>query len=229
LIRSVGAHNWLVTDPLPSSAINEVRIFHGGRHFNLKILVIDNYDSFVYNVAQLIGKLGYEPEVIRNDERSLREIRNMNPDGIVISPGPGTPTEKRDFGVCGSVISELGPSFPILGICLGHQGIVSSFGGRIVNAKEIRHGKTSEIQYYSSNLFSNLDNPFVATRYHSLVADPYKIPDCLEVTALSKDDHEIMAVKHKKYLIEGVQFHPESVMTVQGPQILLNFMNMIKK
>ncbi|HZD36928.1 MAG TPA: aminodeoxychorismate/anthranilate synthase component II [Nitrososphaeraceae archaeon] len=195
----------------------------------MKILIIDNYDSFVYNVAQLIGKLGCEPEVIRNDERSVREIRNMNPDGIVISPGPGTPTEKRDFGVCGSVISELGPSFPILGICLGHQGIVSSFGGKIINAKEIRHGKTSEIQYYSSNLFSNLDNPFIATRYHSLVADPYRIPECLEVTALSIDDHEIMAVKHKKYLIEGVQFHPESVMTVQGPQILLNFINMIKK
>lgn len=204
-------------------------IFHGGWNFNLKILIIDNYDSFVYNVAQLIGKLGCEPEVIRNDERSVREIRNMNPDGIVISPGPGTPTEKRDFGVCGSVISELGPSFPILGICLGHQGIVSSFGGKIINAKEIRHGKTSEIQYYSSNLFSNLDNPFIATRYHSLVADPYRIPECLEVTALSIDDHEIMAVKHKKYLIEGVQFHPESVMTVQGPQILLNFINMIKK
>lgn len=195
----------------------------------MKILIIDNYDSFVYNVAQLIGKLGCEPEVIRNDERSVREIRDMNPDGIVISPGPGTPTEKRDFGVCGSVISELGPSFPILGICLGHQGIVSSFGGKIINAREIRHGKTSEIQYYSSNLFSNLDNPFVATRYHSLVADPYRIPECLEVTAISNDDHEIMAVKHKKYLIEGVQFHPESVMTVQGPQILLNFINMIKK
>jgi anthranilate synthase component II len=222
-------YTWLVTNLLLSSATHEVSIFHGGRIFNLKILIIDNYDSFVYNVAQLIGKLGYEPEVIRNDERSVKEIRNMNPDGIVISPGPGTPTEKRDFGVCGSVISELGPSFPILGICLGHQGIVSSFGGKVINAKEIKHGKTSEIQYYSSDLFSDLDNPFVATRYHSLVADPYKVPNCLEVTALSNDDHEIMAVKHKKYLIEGVQFHPESVMTVQGPQILLNFMKMLKK
>lgn len=222
-------YTWLVTNLLPSSTTHKVSIFHGGRIFNLKILIIDNYDSFVYNVAQLIGKLGYEPEVIRNDERSVKEIRNMNPDGIVISPGPGTPTEKRDFGVCGSVISELGPSFPILGICLGHQGIVSSFGGKVINAKEIKHGKTSEIQYYSSDLFSDLDNPFVATRYHSLVADPYKVPNCLEVTALSNDDHEIMAVKHKKYLIEGVQFHPESVMTVQGPQILLNFMKMIKK
>ena len=195
----------------------------------MKILVIDNYDSFVYNVVQLIGELGHEPNVIRNDEKSVNEIRKMNPDGIVISPGPGTPIEKRDFGICGSVISELGPTFPILGICLGHQGIVSSYGGKIINAKEIRHGKVSEIQYTSSNLFANLDNPFAATRYHSLVADPSKIPDCLEVTALSKDDHEIMAIKHKKYLIEGVQFHPESVMTVQGPQILLNFLNMIRK
>lgn len=195
----------------------------------MKILIIDNYDSFVYNVVQLIGELGHKPNVIRNDEKSVNEIRKMNPDGIVISPGPGTPIEKRDFGICGSVISELGPTFPILGICLGHQGIVSSYGGKIINAKEIRHGKVSEIQYTSSNLFANLDNPFAATRYHSLVADPSKIPDCLEVTALSKDDHEIMAIKHKKYLIEGVQFHPESVMTVQGPQILLNFLNMIRK
>lgn len=195
----------------------------------MKILIIDNYDSFVYNVVQLIGELGHEPNVIRNDEKSVNEIKKMNPDGIVISPGPGTPIEKRDFGICGSVISELGPTFPILGICLGHQGIVSSYGGKIINAKEIRHGKVSEIQYTSSDLFINLDNPFAATRYHSLVADPSKIPDCLEVTALSKDDHEIMAIKHKKYLIEGVQFHPESVMTVQGPQILLNFLNMIRK
>ena len=195
----------------------------------MKILIIDNYDSFVYNVVQLIGELGHKPNVIRNDEKSVNEIKKMNPDGIVISPGPGTPIEKRDFGICGSVISELGPTFPILGICLGHQGIVSSYGGKIINAKEIRHGKVSEIQYTSSDLFINLDNPFAATRYHSLVADPSKIPDCLEVTALSKDDHEIMAIKHKKYLIEGVQFHPESVMTVQGPQILLNFLNMIRK
>lgn len=180
-------------------------------------------------MVQLIGELGHKPNVIRNDEKSVNEIRKMNPDGIVISPGPGTPIEKRDFGICGSVISELGPTFPILGICLGHQGIVSSYGGKIINAKEIRHGKVSEIQYTSSDLFTNLDNPFAATRYHSLVADPSKIPDCLEVTALSKDDHEIMAIKHKKYLIEGVQFHPESVMTVQGPQILLNFLNMIRK
>ena len=195
----------------------------------MKILIIDNYDSFVYNVAQLIGKIGYEPSVMRNDEKSVMEIKEMNPDGIVISPGPGTPTEKRDFGVCGSVICELGPSIPILGICLGHQGIVSSFGGRIINAKEIRHGKVSEIKYHSSELFVNIDNPFVATRYHSLVADPSKMPDCLEVTALSEDDHEIMAVRHKEYLIEGVQFHPESLMTKQGPQILLNFLNMIKR
>ncbi|MGB7662542.1 MAG: aminodeoxychorismate/anthranilate synthase component II [Nitrososphaeraceae archaeon] len=190
---------------------------------------MDNYDSFVYNVAQLVGKLGCRPTVIRNDEKSVKEIKKINPDGIVISPGPGSPTGKRDFGVCGNVISELGPSFPILGICLGHQGIVSSFGGRIINAKEIRHGKVSQIRYASSDLFRNLDNPFVATRYHSLVADPSRIPDCLEVTALSEDDHEIMAVRHKQYLIEGVQFHPESVMTTQGPQILLNFLNMIKR
>lgn len=195
----------------------------------MKVLIIDNYDSFVFNIAQLIGKLGYRPTVIRNDEKSVRDIKRMNPDGIVISPGPGTPTKRRDFGVCGGIISELGPSFPILGICLGHQGIVSTFGGRIINAREIRHGKVSEIKYTSSDLFTNLDNPFVATRYHSLVADPTRIPDCLRITAVSNDDHEIMAVKHKKYLVEGVQFHPESVMTTQGPQILLNFLKMMKR
>ena len=195
----------------------------------MKILIIDNYDSFVYNVAQIVGKLGSSPTVIRNDEKSISEIREMNPDGIIISPGPGIPTERRYFGVCSNVIRDLGPSFPILGICLGHQGIVSSFGGKITNAKEIRHGKVSEIEYTSDDLFLNLSNPFAATRYHSLVADPSNIPRCLEVTAVSKDDHEIMAVKHKRYLIEGVQFHPESVMTTQGPQIVFNFLNMIRK
>jgi anthranilate synthase component 2 len=167
--------------------------------------------------------------VIRNDEKSVNEIRGINPDGIIISPGPGTPTERRYFGVCSTVIKELGPSFPILGICLGHQGIVSTYGGKIKNAEQIRHGKISKIKYTSGDLFLYLSNPFAATRYHSLVADPENIPRCLEVTAVSNDDHEIMAVKHKKYPIEGVQFHPESVMTTEGPQILLNFLNMIKK
>lgn len=195
----------------------------------MKILILDNYDSFVYNVAQIVGRLGPRPIVVRNDEKSLNEIRRMNPDGIIISPGPGTPAERRYFGVCSEVISKLGPSIPILGICLGHQGIVSSYGGNIVNAKNIRHGSVSKIEYASDDLFLNLGNPFPATRYHSLVADPLKIPECLEVTAVSKDDREIMAVKHKKYLIKGVQFHPESVMTKQGPQILLNFLGMIRK
>jgi anthranilate synthase component 2 len=195
----------------------------------MKILVIDNYDSFVYNIAQILGELGAEPVVVRNDKITLEEVKKMDPDGIVISPGPGHPANRKYFGVCTDVIKEMGPKTPILGVCLGHQGIVHAFGGKVVNAKKVRHGKTSPIQYTKDRIFENVANPFRATRYHSLVAEQNSIPDCLEVTAKALDDGEIMGIKHKQYPIEGVQFHPESVLTGEGRRVLQNFLAMVKR
>jgi anthranilate synthase component II len=195
----------------------------------VRILIIDNYDSFVYNIAQLLGELKTEPIVIRNDKISLQQVREMSPDAIVISPGPGHPADRKYFGVCTDVIRQLGPNIPILGVCLGHQGIVHAFGGKVVNAGKVRHGKTSAIQYSKGTLFENVSNPFKATRYHSLVADKDTIPDCLEVTAKSLDDNEIMGIHHKKFIIEGVQFHPESVLTGEGHKILQNFVSSVKR
>jgi anthranilate synthase component 2 len=195
----------------------------------MKILVIDNYDSFVYNIAQLLGELKTEPTVLRNDSITLQDVRKMRPDAIVISPGPGHPADRRYFGVCTDIITELGPSVPILGVCLGHQGIVHAFGGKVVNATKIRHGKTSLIQYTADRLFEDVENPFTATRYHSLVADQNTVPTSLEVTARALDDGEIMGIRHRQYLIEGVQFHPESVLTGNGRRMLLNFMSMVKR
>jgi anthranilate synthase component II len=195
----------------------------------MKILVIDNYDSFVYNIAQILGELGAEPNVIRNDMTSLADIRKMNPDAIVISPGPGHPADRKYFGVCTDVITELGPTTPILGVCLGHQGIAHAFGGKVINAGKVRHGKTSPIKYSSDRIFENVSNPFKATRYHSLVADRKTFPSSLEVTAEALDDGEIMGLRHRKYLIEGVQFHPESVLTKDGRVILRNFISLVKR
>ena len=195
----------------------------------MKILVIDNYDSFVYNIAQILGELGAEPTVIRNDMTSLADIRKMNADAIVISPGPGHPADRKYFGVCTDVITELGPTTPILGVCLGHQGIAHAFGGKVINAGKVRHGKTSPIKYSSDRIFENVSNPFKATRYHSLVADRKTFPSSLEVTAEALDDGEIMGLRHRKYLIEGVQFHPESVLTKDGRVILRNFMSLVKR
>jgi len=195
----------------------------------MKILVIDNYDSFVYNIAQILGELGAEPIVVRNDKITVEQVRAMNPDGIVISPGPGHPADRKYFGVCTDVIREIGQKTPILGVCLGHQGIVHAFGGKVINAKKVRHGKTSPIQYSSDRLFESVANPFKATRYHSLVAEQDTIPNCLEVTARALDDGEIMGIKHKEYPIEGVQFHPESVLTGEGRKILQNFVTMVKR
>lgn len=195
----------------------------------MKILVIDNYDSFVYNIAQILGELGAEPIVVRNDKITLEQVKAMNPDGIVISPGPGHPADRKYFGICTDVIREIGPKTPILGVCLGHQGIVHAFGGKVVNAKKVRHGKTSPIQYTQDRLFENVANPFKATRYHSLVAQQDSIPECLEVTAKALDDGEIMGIKHKQYPIEGVQFHPESVLTGEGRRMLQNFISMVKR
>jgi anthranilate synthase component II len=195
----------------------------------MRILVIDNYDSFVYNIAQILGELKTEPVVVRNDKITLEQVRKMNPDAIVISPGPGHPADRKYFGVCTDIIRELGPKIPILGICLGHQGIVHAYGGKVVNAKKVRHGKTSPIKYSMDGLFENVPNPFKATRYHSLVAEQDSIPSCLEVTAIATDDGEIMGIRHKEYLIEGVQFHPESVLTGEGRRMLQNFISMVKE
>ncbi|HEY1249219.1 MAG TPA: aminodeoxychorismate/anthranilate synthase component II [Nitrososphaera sp.] len=195
----------------------------------MKILIVDNYDSFVYNIAQLLGELESKPTVVRNDRITLSEIKKMNSDAIVLSPGPGHPSDRKYFGVCTDIITELGPTMPILGVCLGHQGIVHAFGGKVINARKIRHGKTSLIQHTSDRIFDEVENPFRATRYHSLVADKVTIPPCLEVTARALDDDEIMAVRHNRYLIEGVQFHPESVLTNQGRKMLSNFISMVKR
>jgi anthranilate synthase component II len=195
----------------------------------MKILVIDNYDSFVYNLAQLLGELRTEPAVLRNDKITLQDVVKMDPDAIVISPGPGHPADRKYFGVCTDVIKEVGHRIPILGVCLGHQGIVHAFGGKVINAKKTRHGKTSLIQYTNDRLFEDVANPFKATRYHSLVADKNTFPSCLEVTARALDDGEIMGIRHRHYVMEGVQFHPESVLTSEGRRMLLNFISMVKK
>ena len=195
----------------------------------MRFLIIDNYDSFVYNIAQYLGELGVESTVIRNDKITLDEIKNSNCDAIIISPGPGTPEDKKYFGVCSDVIKQLGESTPILGVCLGHQGIIDAFGGKVTNAGCVRHGKTSPVNYVESELFEGVSNPFRATRYHSLVGDKTIIPDVLQVIATASDDGEIMAIKHKDHLIQGVQFHPESIMTQDGKKILGNFIKQVRE
>ena len=194
----------------------------------MKFLIIDNYDSFVYNLAQRLGELGITSDVIRNDQLTIEQVKNANYNAIIISPGPGTPDDKRYFGVCKEVIEKLGPTTPILGVCLGHQGIISCFGGKVVNAGNVRHGKTSQVKHYDDSMFNGIKNPFRATRYHSLVGDKTIIPDSLKITAVAEDDGEVMGVSHKKYLIDGVQFHPESILTNEGTKILGNFIEMVK-
>ncbi|ARV62535.1 aminodeoxychorismate/anthranilate synthase component II [Nostocales cyanobacterium HT-58-2] len=195
------------------------------------IIVIDNYDSFTYNLVQYIGELAVEfpvaadIQVFRNDKITIDEIRALKPDGVVISPGPGRP---EDAGVSLDVISQLGPSLPILGVCLGHQSIGQAFGGKIVSAPELMHGKTSQIQHTSVGVFSNLETPMAATRYHSLVIERKTCPDVLEITAWVEDG-TIMGVRHRNYPhIEGVQFHPESVLTTSGKQLLRNFLEQLQ-
>jgi anthranilate synthase component 2 len=191
------------------------------------ILVIDNYDSFTYNLVQYLGELGHDLpvadalQVFRNDQITVGEIAALAPDGIVISPGPGTPDEA---GVSLEVIRQLGSTMPLLGVCLGHQSIGQVFGGRVVPAPELMHGKTSPIHHTGRGVFKGLENPFQATRYHSLVIDPATCPDVLEVTAWVEDG-TIMGVQHRDYPhLQGVQFHPESILTQAGKQILKNFL-----
>lgn len=190
----------------------------------MKVLILDNYDSFVYNLAQYVGEIADEVVVKRNDEVNIPAVRKLSPDKIIISPGPGTPADPRYFGICTEILRKVSSETPTLGVCLGHQGIVHSFGGKIVKAKRLRHGKTSPIKHDGKGIFRGLRNPFEATRYHSLVADRRTLPDSLEVSAQSEDDREIMGVRHRVFPIEGVQFHPESILTVHGHRIIENFL-----
>ena len=190
------------------------------------VLVIDNYDSFTYNLVQYLLELGEKVIVHRNDEISLDRIREANPQQIVISPGPCTPNEA---GISVDCIKEFGSSIPILGVCLGHQSIAQAFGGKIVRANKVMHGKTSSIKHDSRGVFANLEGSFIATRYHSLVVEERSLPDCLEVSAWSNDEgslKEIMAVRHRELFVEGVQFHPESILSEHGYQILKNFLDL---
>jgi len=190
------------------------------------ILIVDNYDSFTYNLYHFLGELGAEVRVVLNDAVTLDQIRRMAPAKIVISPGPCTP---KEAGISCAVVKEFGPTVPILGVCLGHQGIIDAFGGKVTNAGCVRHGKTSPVNYVESELFEGVSNPFRATRYHSLVGDKTIIPDVLQVIATASDDGEIMAIKHKDHLIQGVQFHPESIMTQDGKKILGNFIKQVRE
>lgn len=189
----------------------------------MKVLIIDNYDSFVYNLYQAIGELGADPVVHRNDAITMKDVRKIAPDAIVLSPGPGHPANVRDFGVCADILREVGPTIPTLGVCLGHQGIGTAYGGKIGHAARILHGKTSRVRHDGRTIFEGLPNPFVAGRYHSLAIDRDSVPEELEVSATAEDG-EIMAVRHRRYPIEGVQFHPESILTSEGPRILRNFL-----
>ena len=189
----------------------------------MKVLILDNYDSFVYNLYQAIGELGAEPVVHRNDAVTLPEIRTLGPDAIVLSPGPGHPANARDFGVCGDVLREMSPAIPTLGVCLGHQGIGTAYGAQVGHAARILHGKTSLVRHDGRTIFEGLPNPMTAGRYHSLAIDPTSLPPDLEVSATS-DDGEIMGVRHRRDPIEGVQFHPESILTPDGRGLLRNFL-----
>jgi len=190
----------------------------------MKVLVIDNYDSFVYNLVQYIGELGGEPIVYRNDQLTLKQAMELDPKRIVISPGPGTPEDPHYFGVCSAVLREMSRKIPTLGVCLGNQGIISVFGGKVVRAGRLMHGKTSVIRHDGKGVFKDVKNPFTATRYHSLVGDRNSIPSCIEITAEATDDGEIMGVRHKEYPITGLQFHPESILCEDGKKIIKNFL-----
>ena len=185
-----------------------------------RVLVIDNYDSFVYNLVQQLGELGAEPIVFRNDAIDVAGIRAQAPDGVLISPGPGRPEEA---GVSLAVIEELAGIFPILGVCLGHQAIGLAYGGDVVSAPSLMHGKTSAIHHQGQGVFRGLPDPFTATRYHSLVVEPSTVPDVLEVTARTADG-VIMGLRHRTLAVEGVQFHPESLLSPEGPGLLANFL-----
>jgi anthranilate synthase/aminodeoxychorismate synthase-like glutamine amidotransferase len=186
------------------------------------ILMIDNYDSFTFNLVQYLGEMGAEVRVLRNDAVTLEQITALNPQAIILSPGPCTPNEA---GICLELIPRFAGVIPILGVCLGHQAIGQSFGGEVIRAQRLMHGKTSMIYHDGRTIYEGLPNPFEATRYHSLILDRGSLPDCLEVTAWTDQD-EIMGVRHRSMLVEGVQFHPESILTKSGKLLLHNFLLM---
>ena len=192
----------------------------------VKVVMVDNYDSFTYNLVQYLGELGADVTVVRNDQITVEDIEQLAPDKIVISPGPCTP---KEAGVSVATILKFAGQLPILGVCLGHQSIGYAFGGNIIHAKNIMHGKTSPIYHHNVGVFKGLNNPFTATRYHSLVIEQETLPDCLEVTAWTQNEQgeldEIMGVRHKTLDIEGVQFHPESILTEFGHELLKNFLD----
>jgi anthranilate synthase component 2 len=191
----------------------------------VRLVMVDNYDSFTYNLVQYFGELGAEVVVVRNDEVTVDDIEGLRPDKIVISPGPCTP---KEAGISVETIHRYAGKYPIMGVCLGHQSIGYAFGGNIIHAKQIMHGKTSPVYHQDAGVFKGLSNPFTATRYHSLVIEQSTLPDCLEVTAWTQDEagniDEIMGVRHKTLDIEGVQFHPESILTEHGHDMLRNFL-----
>jgi anthranilate synthase/aminodeoxychorismate synthase-like glutamine amidotransferase len=185
-----------------------------------RVLVIDNYDSFVYNLVQELGELGADPVVFRNDAIDIDGIRAEAPDAVLISPGPGRP---EDAGISMAVVGELAGVYPILGVCLGHQAIGQAYGGDVVSAPTLMHGKTSAIHHDGKGVFAGVPDPFTATRYHSLVVEPSSVPDVLEVTARTTDG-VVMGLRHRTLAVEGVQFHPESLLTLEGPSLLANFL-----
>jgi para-aminobenzoate synthetase component II len=184
------------------------------------LLMIDNYDSFTYNLVQYLGELGQDIKVFRNDKISLQEIKELQPDQLVISPGPCTPNEA---GISMEVIREFAGKIPLLGVCLGHQSIGQVFGGEVIRAERLMHGKTSQVFHDGKTIFAGIPNPFTATRYHSLIVRKETLPDCLEISA-ETEQGEIMALRHKQLVVEGVQFHPESILTEAGKDLLRNFL-----
>ena len=188
------------------------------------IVVIDNYDSFTFNLVQYLGELHDDIRVFRNDKIAVKDLQRLEPDAIIISPGPCTP---KEAGISVEVIKQLGPVIPVFGVCLGHQSIGYAFGGDVIRAPYLMHGKVSEVTHDGKTIFSNVPNPFIATRYHSLIIDRTTCPECLEISAQT-DDGIIMAVRHRQYNIEGVQFHPESILTTAGKTILKNFIDGIR-
>ncbi|WP_141731634.1 anthranilate synthase component II [Oligoflexus tunisiensis] len=189
------------------------------------ILLIDNYDSFTYNIYQYLGCLGARVKVVRNDAIAVKDVARLKPEAIVLSPGPGTPDES---GITLETITTYAGKIPILGVCLGHQSIGQAFGGKVIRAGKLMHGKTSMIQHANKGVFKGLPNPLEVTRYHSLIVERKSLPDCLEITATT-DDGMIMGLRHKRYLVEGVQFHPESYVTQKGMDMLQNFLDLAAK
>jgi len=219
---SVPEREWMETDHKAEALMRALEIAAGKKP--LKVLVIDNYDSFVYNLVQYIGELGAQTVVYRNNEITLEEVAKLKPDRIVISPGPGTPEDEKYFGVCTAILRNLSPNIPTLGVCLGHQGIIHAYGGKIIHAKKLMHGKTCVIKHDQKDLFKGVRSPFNATRYHSLAGERDSIPSCLQITAEATDDGEIMGIRHVNYPIYGVQFHPESILCEDGKIIIKNFL-----